>query len=379
MRVQTVLIASLFLLACSPSATLSAPPQAPASTPVVVAEPVADAPFAAHGKALTGKAPRVVLVGTALRVDGAPAGDVADLSEPSRGRALAAALSNAVSPASRTDASVGVFELLVPSSTKVSVVRSILETAAGAGFPHARLLVSGLSPSGLYGLDVDANGEPASASHGRVLHIATTDTDFLVGWKDGKAMIAAAEVPRNQPAASVRLPELAAKVTELWASNGQHREAFDGEFDRAVVHLGDGEDAATLIAIVDALAATTRPRGMERVPAFRVALGPLSKLSAPTETRSTNAPVEAVIQAALVTFKRCYQDGLQRDPDLRGSVRISFIIEQSGHVSNAVASQADLPDPAVVTCLVGAVLALEFPPQPGKVSMTIPVSFRSPD
>lgn len=94
---------------------------------------------------------------------------------------------------------------------------------------------------------------------------------------------------------------------------------------------------------------------------------------------SPHDPPEGVVHAAVVTFNRCYKDGIRTQPSLAGSVRITFAIEESGRVSNAVASQTDLPDPAVVTCLVGAVSALTFPPQSAKVLMTLPLRFQAPE
>jgi hypothetical protein len=409
MRAQTVLIASLFLVACSPSATVSAPPEAPGATPVVVAEPVADAPFAANGGAVTARAPRVVLVGTALRVDGAPAGDVATLKGPTLRQALAA---------SSQKTHGGTVEVLVPPATRIGVLREILIHATVSGHPYARILVRAAGDVGpnsteLRALDIDSSPDladtprepdrpaafaPEDGPHlvskfaggrertgRRTLHVAAMEGNVLIAWKDGAKVLAAADVSRPSDAAPGGLPELAAKVTEQWASLGQHRDAGDLDADRAVIHIGDSEDVATLVAILDALATTTRPRGSERVPAFRVALGPSPKPApSPSDTpapRSTTAhdPIGAVLHGAEGTFRRCYMEGLRTQPALAGSVRITFAIEASGRVSNAVASQTDLPDPAVVTCLVGAVSALTFPPQPAKVSMTLPLRFKAPD
>lgn len=112
-----------------------------------------------------------------------------------------------------------------------------------------------------------------------------------------------------------------------------------------------------------------------------VALGPGGNRPAPPPPNrsSPHDPPEGVVHAAVVTFNRCYKDGLRTQPSLAGSVRITFAIEENGRVSNAVASQTDLPDPAVVTCLVGAVSALTFPPQSAKVLMTLPLRFQAPE
>jgi hypothetical protein len=272
MRVQTVLIASLFLVACSPSATVSTPPEAPVATPVVVVEPVADVPFAAHGRALSRGTPRVVLVGATLRVNGAAAGDVMALQGPTLRQALAAASSQKTSG--------GTVELLVPPATRMGVLREILNHAAVSGHPYARILVRAPNTTEFRALDIDsmpdladapreldraappiaskdgpdlvggsANGPcgsgPAASRdaatrnftgvcertgpRGRTLHVAAMEGNVLVAWRDGDKILAAADVSRPSEAPG-GLPELAAKVAAWWGTFGQHRDASDLEY-----------------------------------------------------------------------------------------------------------------------------------------------------
>lgn len=79
-------------------------------------------------------------------------------------------------------------------------------------------------------------------------------------------------------------------------------------------------------------------------------------------------------------MKSCYEAGLRRDPQLRGTVSVSFVIDQSGGVETAYDSGSSMPDRAVTSCVVGVFKGISFPAPTstdggpaGKVSVTYPI------
>jgi hypothetical protein len=102
--------------------------------------------------------------------------------------------------------------------------------------------------------------------------------------------------------------------------------------------------------------------------------------------RLSGAAVQRAVRPALGAFKQCYEDGLRRDPSLRGAVRVRFTVGRDGAVSEAADADAGGPDPlafglgpaapplpdaAVRACVVAAFRRLTFPrPQPASVGRT---------
>ncbi len=75
-------------------------------------------------------------------------------------------------------------------------------------------------------------------------------------------------------------------------------------------------------------------------------------------------------------MRKCFLMGTFRNAQLAGTVNVTFTIETDGRVSDATDAGSDLPDPEVVTCVLGVFAALEF--RPGGVSateVTYPIRF----
>jgi len=85
--------------------------------------------------------------------------------------------------------------------------------------------------------------------------------------------------------------------------------------------------------------------------------------------------------------------GLAKDPELAGEVRVHFVIERDGSVSDARgATESDplvdgevpvpgrkssLPDADVITCIVHEFEELSFPtPKDGKITVVYPIIFK---
>lgn len=73
-------------------------------------------------------------------------------------------------------------------------------------------------------------------------------------------------------------------------------------------------------------------------------------------------------------FRRCYEEASGHRPGLEGRVTTQFTIEANGSVSNAHDAGSDLPDQAVVRCVVAAFSSLSFPEPPnGSASVVYPL------
>jgi hypothetical protein len=76
-------------------------------------------------------------------------------------------------------------------------------------------------------------------------------------------------------------------------------------------------------------------------------------------------------------FRRCYNKGLQEDPNMKGSVRITAKIGPNGEVLSAVPSGSGLSG-TVVGCVAARVSSAQFsPPEGGGATVVIPVTFVS--
>ncbi len=74
-------------------------------------------------------------------------------------------------------------------------------------------------------------------------------------------------------------------------------------------------------------------------------------------------------------FRRCYQEGLKRNPKLGGKVTLSVAIAPSGEPSNVAAPAETLGDAAVVECLVHEGRSLRFPPADAGTTVNYPLLF----
>lgn len=86
--------------------------------------------------------------------------------------------------------------------------------------------------------------------------------------------------------------------------------------------------------------------------------------------------VQRVVRQRFGRYRACYVDGLRRDPALAGRVAVSFVIGREGAVAAAVDGGSDLPDAAVIACVVDAFRGLSFPaPESGVITVNYPLLF----
>ncbi len=85
----------------------------------------------------------------------------------------------------------------------------------------------------------------------------------------------------------------------------------------------------------------------------------------------------SVVAGMAAGFRRCYNKGLQEDPNMKGSVRITARIGPNGEVLSASPSGSGLSG-SVTSCVAARVSSAQFaPPDGGGATIVIPVTFVS--
>jgi hypothetical protein len=85
--------------------------------------------------------------------------------------------------------------------------------------------------------------------------------------------------------------------------------------------------------------------------------------------------VQRVVRQHAGVLRGCYERGLFTNPTLAGRVSTKFLIDDTGAVASASNDGSDLPDPAVVACVVGAFRSMSFPAPDAFVTVVYPVTF----
>ena len=98
------------------------------------------------------------------------------------------------------------------------------------------------------------------------------------------------------------------------------------------------------------------------------------------EGRLRPEAIRHIIKLGSGRFRQCYENGLLRNPRLSGRVTVRFVIDHSGRVTSPADDGSELPDAAVVACVVHALGELSFPqPEGGLVSVVYPFVFNPRD
>jgi hypothetical protein len=86
--------------------------------------------------------------------------------------------------------------------------------------------------------------------------------------------------------------------------------------------------------------------------------------------------IQMTVRQNYAAFRRCYEQGLRRDPQLRGRVAARFVIDREGKVSNVTNGGSDLPDADVLACVFSEFYKVRFPaPEGGVVTVVYPIQF----
>jgi hypothetical protein len=87
--------------------------------------------------------------------------------------------------------------------------------------------------------------------------------------------------------------------------------------------------------------------------------------------------IQRIVRLNFGRFRGCYDRGLLRNPALTGRVLTRFVINRNGEVASVADGGSDLPDSAVVSCVVKSFAGLSFPqPEGGIVTVEYPITFR---
>ncbi|HEY8086896.1 MAG TPA: AgmX/PglI C-terminal domain-containing protein, partial [Polyangiaceae bacterium] len=90
--------------------------------------------------------------------------------------------------------------------------------------------------------------------------------------------------------------------------------------------------------------------------------------------------IQRIVHQNFGRFRLCYENGLRNNPRLQGRVSTKFVIDRSGAVSMSTDGGSDLPDQAVVSCVVRSFGNLSFPqPESGTVTVVYPIAFAPGD
>ncbi len=108
-----------------------------------------------------------------------------------------------------------------------------------------------------------------------------------------------------------------------------------------------------------------------RAPTPRVQLGAVS-----VSGRLPPEVVQRIVRQSAGRARRCYENGLRRDPALAGRVAVRFLILANGEVGSATDAGSTIGDAGVIACVVRTVLGLSFPPpEGGSIAVTYPILF----
>ncbi len=90
--------------------------------------------------------------------------------------------------------------------------------------------------------------------------------------------------------------------------------------------------------------------------------------------------IQRVVRSHFDVLRRCYEDGLARDPNLSGRVVTRFVIDRNGAVYESRDDGSEMRDPKVVDCVVSHYRTMVFPePQGGIVTVVYPIKFDPDD
>lgn len=86
-----------------------------------------------------------------------------------------------------------------------------------------------------------------------------------------------------------------------------------------------------------------------------------------------------VVAGMAAGFRRCYKRGLEEDPDMKGTIRVTATIGPKGEVTSSKPSQGGTVSATVMACVATVVAGRSFSPPQGSPTIVIPVSFAPHD
>ena len=84
--------------------------------------------------------------------------------------------------------------------------------------------------------------------------------------------------------------------------------------------------------------------------------------------------IQRIVRQNFGRFRACYETALRTNPSLHGRIATKFVIGRDGAVNQSSDAGSDLPDQAVVACVVRSFNTLSFPaPEGGVATVTYPI------
>jgi prolyl oligopeptidase len=114
---------------------------------------------------------------------------------------------------------------------------------------------------------------------------------------------------------------------------------------------------------------------------WQIGTTPLIGVGDATHTRLPPAVIQKTIRSHFQQFRHCYEDGLRRDPNLKGKFVVRFVVERDGSVGphrvlGLEEEPQAIPDPDVRTCVEREFVSIRFPaPDGGIVTVVYPIMF----
>jgi hypothetical protein len=103
---------------------------------------------------------------------------------------------------------------------------------------------------------------------------------------------------------------------------------------------------------------------------------PLAVTVAADERTLPRHALDAAVRGSAERLRRCYQDGLRREPGLAGQLPVRLSVDPGGRVILATDAGSTVADPAVVRCVLSAFATMTFGARAGTdvVSVTYVVA-----
>jgi hypothetical protein len=84
--------------------------------------------------------------------------------------------------------------------------------------------------------------------------------------------------------------------------------------------------------------------------------------------------IRRIVRQNFGRFRLCYENGLKNNPNLQGTVKVKFVIDNYGAVVTTDDGGSDIPDASVSQCVVRAFGTLSFPqPEDDRVWVLYPI------
>jgi hypothetical protein len=239
--------------------------------------------------------------------------------------------------------------------------------ADGATLAQLARLYQAVQGTDLSSLALEAGGAKVEVP---VERTAPLPTHVVVATADGRASFRWWNAEKSKEAGELHWsPGNAADEQAL-------REALVRACSNEPCHISTNVDrGASVAALVPVLASFKRvSQGLPlKWPLWTAAVTTVSGRLPP-------AVIQSVVRAHFGVFRRCYEAGLARDPNLAGAIRTRFVIGRDGKVSNVADHGSDIPDPEVRDCVLKALYELVFPaPDGGIVTVVYPINLAPAD